>query len=520
MTTPTAASSTIPGQWRRAAPFTASIGVGLTALALYWLTAASGLTWLHQGADGGELVAAAIVNGVPHPPGYPLYTLLLQGWLAITSVLLPGGDLAWRGHLASGLASAISAALTVWVAGCLLPDERWRWIWAALAGLAWVVTPLAWSQAVITEVYALHTLLVAWLALAVLIYGRRARYAVLPIGLGMAHHLTFALLLPAAIYALAVQLEGQRRWLRIGAALGAGLVLAALLNLRTLLVAGSGPPPVNWGYADQWAGMWWLMSGEAYRGYLFSAPLDSLVNRLAAWASTLTTQYTPVGLALALTGLATWDQRTPWLRNFSLLWLAPVSIYAIGYNTRDSDIYLLPVIWLMALWLARGLAVTSGWLGARLGRPQLVTATVAALTLAGVLGLGNGRWDATAAANDHAAQDYLAAVAAALEPDAIVVSYGDQETFALWYGAWANGELSKAAPGLAPINEPLYQFAWYRRLQGDLYPEVPGIADSVQAVVAQNGAVRPIYFTNQPALFPGFAAEQSGPLWRLYPTPE
>jgi hypothetical protein len=27
----------------------------------------------------------------------------------------------------------------------------------------------------------------------------------------------------------------------------------------------------------------------------------------------------------------------------------------MGYNTRDSDIYLLPVAWLMALWLAQGL---------------------------------------------------------------------------------------------------------------------------------------------------------------------
>ena len=191
-----------PGPWRRAAPFIATIGVGLVSMALYWLTAAPGLTWLHQGADGGELLAAAIVNGVPHPPGYPLYMLLLQGWLAVTGALLPGGDLAWRGNLASGLAGALSAGLTVWVAGHLLPDGRWRWIWATLAGLAWVVAPLAWSQAVITEVYALHTLWVAWLALAVLVYGRHARYAVLPIGFGMAHHLTFALLLPAAIYAL------------------------------------------------------------------------------------------------------------------------------------------------------------------------------------------------------------------------------------------------------------------------------------------------------------------------------
>jgi hypothetical protein len=451
--------------------------VGLIALAFYWLTAAPGLTWLHQGADGGELLAAAIVDGVPHPPGYPLYMLLLQGWLTFTGALLPSSDLAWRGNLASGLAAALTAALTVWVAGRLLPDARWRWLWAALAGLAWTVTPLAWSQAVITEVYALHTMWFAWLALT-----------------------------------------GARRWLRIGAALAAGLALAGVLTVRTWLAAGNGPPPINWGYADQWSGLWWLLSGAAYRGYLFSVPLEALLGRLAAWAATLTAQYTPVGLALALVGLARWDHQAAWLRNFSLLWLAPVSIYALGYNTRDSDIYLLPVVWLMALWLAQGLAVIDAWLGARLPRPKIGTGVLAMLALAGVLLAGGWRWTMTAGSGDHAAQDYLAGAATVLEPDAIVVSYDDQETFALWYGVWGDAVLASKAPGVTPINEPLYQFAWYRRLLGVLHPQIPGITDSVSAVVAANGAVRPIYFTRHPTPYPGFSAEQVGPLWRLRPS--
>jgi len=508
------------------APLTAIGGVGLTALALYWVSAAPGLTWLHQGADGGELLAAAVVNGVPHPPGYPVYMLLLQGWLALTGALLPGSDLAWRGNLASGAAGAVSAMLTVWVAGRLLPAGEWRWVWAALAGLAWAITPLAWSQAVITEVYALHMLSVAWLALAVLVYGRRARDSVPPIALGMAHHLTFALLLPAAIYALWVQMAGrERRTLHIAGAVGAGLALAALFNLRTLLAAGSGPPPINWGYADGWSGLWWLLSGEAYRGYLFSAPLASLVNRLAAWAATLTAQYSAAGLALALVGLAHWDQQRPWLRNFSLLWLAPVSVYTIGYNTRDNEIYLLPVAWLLALWLAQGLAVIAAWLRAHLPQPRLAAPALAAFALAGVVLMGGWRWPATAGSGDQAAQDYraaqehLAALAAVLEPDAIVVSYDDQETFALWYGVWGSGELMAVAPGLTPLNEPLYQFAWYRRLQGDLHPELAGADMSVQAVVAANGAERPIFFTYPPAPFPGYVTEPVGPLWRLRPAP-
>ena len=84
-------------------------------------------------------------------------------------------------------------------------------------------------------------------------------------------------------------------------------------------------------------------------------------SRLAAWAYTVTAQYTPVGLAVALIGLAHWDRTAGYLRNFSLLWVMPVSVYALAYYTRDSDIYLLPVGWIMALWLAVGLAQVDEW---------------------------------------------------------------------------------------------------------------------------------------------------------------
>ena len=51
----------------------------LLAFFLYLASAPPGLTWSHFGADGAELLTAALTNGVPHPPGYPLYMLLLQG---------------------------------------------------------------------------------------------------------------------------------------------------------------------------------------------------------------------------------------------------------------------------------------------------------------------------------------------------------------------------------------------------------------------------------------------------------
>ena len=184
-------------------------------------------------------------------------------------------------------------------------------------------------------------------------------------------------------------------WLVVGGALG------ALLYLRTPWVAAAAPP-VNWGYADNWQGFWWLVSGEAYRGYLFAGSLSVTLGRLSAWAYTLTVQLTPLGLALALIGLAHWDREAPALRNFALLWLTPISIYAIIYHTRDSDIYLLPVVWLLAIMCAAGIQVSFEWLATTLKdravvrwvSPRLVaTLLVIGLAAAAIIMVSTGtRW--------------------------------------------------------------------------------------------------------------------------------
>ena len=75
------------------------------------------------------------------------------------------------------------------------------------------------------------------------------------------------------------------------------------------------------GLCYQLAGFWWLISGQAYRGYLLGASASAF-DRLAAWAYTLTTQYTPAGWRL-------WLKLPISIRNLrcaiSHFWLLPVS---------------------------------------------------------------------------------------------------------------------------------------------------------------------------------------------------
>lgn len=516
---------------------------GLTgaALCLYVWTAAPGLTWANHGPDGGELVAAALSNGVPHPPGYPLYILLLQGWLAVGEWWLPEAEPARLGNLFSAVCAAISAGVTVLVAAHVLrrlpqravdavhgsaPSIGRRWPWAVLVGVAWAAAPLPWGQALITEVYGLHMLLVALLGWVVLVKPARPLYLLPVVALSLAHHLTTVLLLPAVLYlawasspaGIGFTRASLRALARIGAILLGASVLGALFYFRLPLAAATAPP-INWGYPDNWAGFWWVVSAEAYRGYLFNVPVGGIFSRVAQWANTLTVQYTPVGLGAGLVGLAHLDDRAPRLRNFSLLWTVPVSVYSVSYYTRDSEIYLLPVIWLLAVWMAVGLPHCVDWLVAhspqalRL-RKSLLETGLAGLLLAGMLLLIGVRMPTMSLRNDVEAERFLYNVDSVLEPDSIIVSSGDAETFALWYGAWGNGQLLRNGREPILINYSLLQFDWYRRLLSERYPNVPGVDGPFEELLQANSSLRPIFFSEELSAVSEEQLQPVGQIWR------
>ena len=70
---------------------------------IYGLTLAPEVTL----EDAGELITGAVYAGVPHPPGYPIWTLYSWLWTAI----VPVGNMAWRVALAQANAGAVACAL-------------------------------------------------------------------------------------------------------------------------------------------------------------------------------------------------------------------------------------------------------------------------------------------------------------------------------------------------------------------------------------------------------------------------
>ena len=181
------------------------IALAVSLAGVYLLTIAPGLTWANDGSDGGDLITAAATGGIAHPTGYPLYLLLARLFQ-----LLPVGSLAFRTNLMSAIMTALAAVLVY-----IIVTRSWitsgaiqAWPAGLAAGYAFGLAPLIWSQAVITEVYALQSCLVL-----VILYlyiqpvqtsipaqKRQDRWRGLWLGLAMGNHLTTLLLIPVALW--------------------------------------------------------------------------------------------------------------------------------------------------------------------------------------------------------------------------------------------------------------------------------------------------------------------------------
>lgn len=205
--------------------------VFIAALLLFGLTLAPGVTF----EDSGELITAAYTAGVPHQPGYPLFTIIGRCF-----TLFPFGEIAWRINLMSAvLAAGAAAALAALIVHLLsqiglanvsrqdAASSRWHYAAGAAGGLLAATAFEFWEQSVITEVYALNSLLVSLFLLTVVLAAGatgsklRLRYllaAAYIAGLAVSNHTTALMLIPAGLVFF-WQLEGAllRQWQLYGA---------------------------------------------------------------------------------------------------------------------------------------------------------------------------------------------------------------------------------------------------------------------------------------------------------------
>ena len=229
---------------------------------VYVLTLAPSVTF----EDSGELITAAFHLGVPHEPGYPLFTMLgkLFSWL-------PFGDVAYRLNLMSAFFSSGAAVFVCW-ATILLIENTFidnsgiknadstmarisRYSIGLSAALLYAFSFENWEQSVITEVYGLHMFFVGLFVLPIIFWSRKIdmhkkeRYFYLIsfiTGLALTNHSTALLFIPIfVIYVLLVDFKYLLNLKRIGRGILAGLL--GLVPLLYLPLASLRNPVLDWG---------------------------------------------------------------------------------------------------------------------------------------------------------------------------------------------------------------------------------------------------------------------------------
>ncbi|MEZ4296896.1 MAG: DUF2723 domain-containing protein [Polyangiaceae bacterium] len=506
-------------------------GVSVAAFALYLATLAPTVT----SEDSGELITAAAKWGVAHPPGYPLYTLLLKPFL-----LLPIGDIARRANIASAFFGALAAGgaalLSVELsaprtpvsvppaaAGSSSPDSappadgpssareaepplsRRRAAAAVLAGVFVAGARDVWAQCVIAEVYSLNALLLI-ATLFFLVRGTRRNdprdlvFGAGVFGLSLAHHYPLMLLAAPSMAVFLLRggrplLRERRRLKQAGLALAAGLLVYAYLPL-----AARGAPPLNWGDPSSLSRFLAHVARTAYRKNELDAPISladkvsyaGLFVRLfaAQWTAPVLAVLLPFGIHRMRDRAARRDLLLGVMAVTALgLILIPQYTYDAENIQRFDELYV-PVYVCAALLLAEGIAGLAGLaerLSPALGGASWVLGAAAAAVPLGVCFSHNDL-------SDHRLTErYNRFILESLEPGAFYITSGDYTSFPSLYLqavegvrpdvilANFTGELSPAAAAYAK----------------SLDPEAPlGDRAALQRLLVERGT-RPVYVASK-----------------------
>jgi hypothetical protein len=417
--------------------------VWLIALAVYVRTLLPGIAF----GDWGEMQTVSHVLGVAHPTGYPTYVIV--AWLA---QLVPVGTVAWKLNLLSAVCIATALATVAAVAGRL----GVRPVLAVAAALATGAVGTVWAAATVAEVNPLHlTLMALLLHRAVVWEARRATRDLvlggLLVGLALGNHLLTLFVAPFVV--LFAVWAGRREllarpWLVVAAAVAglAGLAVYAYIPLA----AGRTPPPaLPYNHPTTLEGVWWLVSGQQFRGqfdFLSSNGPAEFVAALPALRDLALERAAAILPILGLLGIALLVVRR------TAFGLACAGILLIGVYIWAN--YLQLEHYLLVPWLVLGVGATYALeqfarglvavvrLATRAevdadGRARL-GAAVGLVSLAFSVVLTGLQWSGADRSGEHSGDDYVEAVLSALPRDAAILSYWDAST-PLWHAEYVQG---------------------------------------------------------------------------------
>jgi 4-amino-4-deoxy-L-arabinose transferase-like glycosyltransferase len=450
-------------------------GIGATvaglAFLLYVLTAARDIVV----GDTPELITAAVTLGVPHPPGYPLFTML--GHLFS---LLPFGPVPFRVNLLAVTCDALTVAVIFFTA---LRLSRSRPA-AAITALTLAVIPAFWRWSLVAEVFPLNNLLASVLIYLLVAWHEEPHppgvliAAFFVTGLALTNHHTIVLLAPAFCFVL----WQRRAVLRTRPQLFAICIAAFCIGLLPYAYvpwASAHHPAWNWGNVSSLRDLIALIARKSYgsrrlvgtAGYMGGSPFARII--------ALCISLGPVAGILILLGAIQAYRRQRWYFWFSLIaflcagplfaWItnlnlatAPSALFVLQRFFLLPKVVVAPLIAFGVLLIAEVIASSAPALPAR---PLPLVAGALLIVLVVTVVTNYRRVDQS---RNRIARSFGEDVFTTVEPHTILLTTGDGVAIPLMYLSIAE----RKRPDVALILLPLLPADWYVRQLRQRYPDL------------------------------------------------
>jgi hypothetical protein len=535
--------------------FLAAAGVAASVLLLYLVTLSPGMAmW-----DGGEYFAAAKSLGIPHQPGNPMFVLIAH----VAGMLPLAEDYAKRINLLAAFSSALAAGFWFLCAERLLRDTfekaGMRIVAAAVVTLLSATAFTVWNQSVVMEkVYSLALLglaLVCWLMLLWFDTpdGRTADRRIVAIAYltGLVYAVHPAGLLTAPASALAAVIQRPRllqRW-KFVALLGLAFLFGAspflmlpiraayqpYINESAVSACENGTIAAKCTFSAETAKrLIGTIQREQYGGNVVSVRRAPFVAQIQQywmyfrwqWMRDLNGRAHPLQslvavamLALGIYGLASMRRRTtsvngaasprrapPWAWYFGTLAVTftLLLIYYLNFRyssgqspelgnlverePRERDYFFM---WTFSLW-----GVLAG-----LGLASLARRAPAMLAL-GLLPLFANFSDASRSGQQFG-RYWAADMLASVEPNAVIITNGDNDSFPLWYAQAVEGLRKDVTVTLTPY----LGMEWYARQlnrRGHLWQLSDQELDTMPAYIEHQQPLRFTHGEIDATIPPGF----------------
>jgi len=369
--------------------------------------------------DAGDLITAAFEMGVPHPPGYPLHTILGK----LFTALIPIGEIAFRVNLVSSFFGLLTILLIYGIIYKLTKSP----LAAFLGGSFLAFSSGFWTYSIVTDVFALNAFFAAVLIWIILNWREKflleasgqktatRNYFLLfcfVYGLALTNHLTIVFLAPAFLFLIIVTIrpslkrsdlqreaepklqaeakEGRtfpgslktffQELFRIipPKIIGLGLILffVGLLPYLYLIPAASHNPLVNWDNPKTWynaqelSGLKRILTRADYGTGRWTSTTASVipsgrpaVYQLLFFSEMTFYQFAGLGVVLLLLGIIVLAKKRNWIDLTFLLsvFLIPSAGFMIYTNLSYTDSAALSALERFLIMPYLGAAIFIGW---------------------------------------------------------------------------------------------------------------------------------------------------------------